>query len=159
VQHLPSQLCTSSNTSSIQKNVTNGTSLLISNEGKLAFHLANFILRSAWVNWHNSSWGCNLEKLINQSELNRGLVFNTRIMAWVARDEEVMRKLANVTTGFPLHAKNNQVLEKKFQGSMNKQGRTSRGSDLHSGPTRGSDMKMCHLWTQGAWKIYNMIQK
>jgi hypothetical protein len=56
-----------------------------------------------------------------------------------------MRKLANVTTGFPLHAKNGNILEKKFQGSQNKQGQTSPGRDLHSGPTRGSDIEMCHF--------------
>jgi hypothetical protein len=47
--------------------------------------------------------------------------------------------------GFSLHAKNSHVLEKNFQGSKNKQRQTSQGSNLHGGPTRGSDMEMYHL--------------
>jgi hypothetical protein len=46
---------------------------------KYTFHLATFVLRSAWANRHNSSQGCNLDKLINQPELTRGLASHTRI--------------------------------------------------------------------------------
>jgi hypothetical protein len=68
-QHLPSQLCTSCNMPSVQKKITNVTSLLIFSEGKRNFHLANFVLKSIWAKRHNSRWCCNLEQLINQSEL------------------------------------------------------------------------------------------
>jgi hypothetical protein len=73
-----SRLRTSSNTPSVRKKVTNGTSLLISNEGKCAFHLANFVFRSAWVNRQNSRQGYNLDELANQSELTRDLASHTR---------------------------------------------------------------------------------
>jgi hypothetical protein len=52
-QHIPSRLCTSSNTLSVQKNVINGTSLLISNDGDVLSTLQIFVLRSTWVNRHN----------------------------------------------------------------------------------------------------------
>jgi hypothetical protein len=42
------------------------------------FCLGTYVLRSAWVNRHNSRQGCNLKELINQSELTHGLAFNTR---------------------------------------------------------------------------------
>jgi hypothetical protein len=52
-QHIPSRLSTSSNTLSVQKNVINGTSLLISNDGDVLSTLQIFVLRSTWVNRHN----------------------------------------------------------------------------------------------------------
>jgi hypothetical protein len=40
---------------------------------KCAFHLASFVLRSVWVNRHNSRQGCHLDELVNQSELTHDL--------------------------------------------------------------------------------------
>jgi hypothetical protein len=85
-----SRLRTSSNTPSVQKKDTNGDSMLISNEGERAFHLTNFILRSAWANWHNSKWHCNLDELVNQPKLIYSLVFNTKTKARFHAPERVM---------------------------------------------------------------------
>jgi hypothetical protein len=38
-----------------------------------AFHLATFVLRSTWANWHNSRQCCNLDELVNQSKLTHNL--------------------------------------------------------------------------------------
>jgi hypothetical protein len=40
--------------------------LLISNAG-MCFHIATFVLRSVWVNRHNSRQGCKFQELANQS--------------------------------------------------------------------------------------------
>jgi hypothetical protein len=96
-QPLSFRVRTSNNTPSVRRKVTNGTSLIISNEGKCAYHLANLVLRSAWVNRHNLRQNYNLEELINQLELTRGLVFNTRIKAcfhppeWSSREQKVLK--------------------------------------------------------------------
>jgi hypothetical protein len=45
---------------------------------KHAFHLATFILRSAWTNQHNSRQGCNLDELLNQSGPTHGLASHMR---------------------------------------------------------------------------------
>jgi hypothetical protein len=42
----------------------------------LLFHLAKFVLRGVWLNRNNSRQGCNLEELINQSDLAHDLVSN-----------------------------------------------------------------------------------
>jgi hypothetical protein len=38
----------------------------------------NFCLKKRWTNRHNSRKGCNLDELINQSELTLDLAANTR---------------------------------------------------------------------------------
>jgi hypothetical protein len=49
---------------------------------KCAFHLTTFVLRSALTNCHNWRQGCNSEEPVNQTELTRSLVFNTRTKEW-----------------------------------------------------------------------------
>jgi hypothetical protein len=45
---------------------------------KCTFHLATFVLRSAWMNQHHSRQGCNLGELINQSEQTWDLASHTK---------------------------------------------------------------------------------
>jgi hypothetical protein len=63
VQHSSFWLRTSSNTPSVMMNDTQGSLLILMRE--CAFHLITFVLRSAWMNRHNSRQGCNLDELIN----------------------------------------------------------------------------------------------
>jgi hypothetical protein len=44
-----------------------------------AFHHANFILRNAWMNRHNSRQDYNLEELTNQSKLTHDLASTQEI--------------------------------------------------------------------------------
>jgi hypothetical protein len=79
---------------------------------KCVFHLATFILRSTWMNRHNSRQGCNLDELINQSEQTHGLASHTqeiRVMGRLAstmavsfRHEMAMFRSRSVT-GLKMH--------------------------------------------------------
>jgi hypothetical protein len=64
------------------------------------FYLTTFVLRSTWANRHNSRQGCNLEELINQSELAHDLAS--------AQGIRVIEKLANIEVGV-FHARNSYV--------------------------------------------------
>jgi hypothetical protein len=63
-------LCTSNNTSSIQKNIIIGS--LANSDKLMQFLSCNLVLRNPWMNRHNSRQSCNLGELINQSEIRRG---------------------------------------------------------------------------------------
>jgi hypothetical protein len=48
-------------------------SLFTNSDEGMCFHLANLVLRSVWMNRHNSRQDCNFEELANQLKLTRGL--------------------------------------------------------------------------------------
>jgi hypothetical protein len=47
--------------------------LFANSEEGCDFHLATFVLRSAWMNQNNSRQGCSLDELTNQLKLTRDL--------------------------------------------------------------------------------------
>jgi hypothetical protein len=78
VHHPSFQLHTSSNTPSVPTNDVQGS--FANSDEEMHFPSYNFCLE--FKNWHNSRQGYNLGELINQLEVTRSLIFNTRNMAW-----------------------------------------------------------------------------
>jgi hypothetical protein len=79
-QHSSFQLRTSSHMPSVLMNVAHG-SFHKFREGNALSIFANFILRSSWMNRHNSRQSCNLDELINQSEPIRNFASHLRNVA------------------------------------------------------------------------------
>jgi hypothetical protein len=78
-----------------------------------AFLLATFGLRSAWTNWHNSRQCCNLDELINQSELTRDLA--------PTQGTRVVEKLASIAADVfdePKERKDLHCDLKEFRGGF-----------------------------------------
>jgi hypothetical protein len=70
-QYSPFWLRTSSNTQSVLTNVAQGS--FANPMRKWTFHLTTLVLRSVWMNQHNSRQDCNLDELVNQLKLTHVL--------------------------------------------------------------------------------------
>jgi hypothetical protein len=114
------------------------------------FHLATFILRSGWMNQHNSRYGYNLDELTNQSDLTQDLASTQGI--------RVIGKLAS-TTAVPFRAEMTMFRPRSVTSLKIHMGKIIKVTIGLAEPMKEGDTIRCLLMSQRSERIYNVAQR